>query len=70
MSKTQRTYNKETLILQFKHSYVESLREETYDDWNDMLIQQKNEYYSSLFWKKFKKGSKRICYAYKYNIRS
>ena len=40
---------KETLILQFKQSYVESLREETYDDWNDMLIQQKNEYYSNLF---------------------
>ena len=40
---------KEALILQFKHSYVESLREETYDDWNDMLIQQKNEYYSNLF---------------------
>ena len=40
---------KECLILQFKHSYVESLREETYDDWNDMLIQQKNEYYSNLF---------------------
>ena len=46
---------KECLILQFKHSYVESLREETYDDWNDMLIQQKNEYYSNLFWKSLKK---------------
>ena len=61
---------KETLILQFKHSYVESLREETYDDWNDMLIQQKNEYYSNLFWKNFKIiGSNRICCAYKYNVR-
>lgn len=39
---------KEMLILQFKHTYIDNLREETYEEWDEMLIQQKNEYFSSL----------------------